>query len=107
MAEHKEDRARKLEEEKGKLEGEIEQLVEGHQREEPLELNVGIDEAPEVAGQDKGGDDLLNRIQGLVNEFHERPIVQSTGVQVQKITVFDSDADGHVALDVEYHYPEA
>ena len=107
MAEHKEDRARKLEGEKEKLEEEIEQLVEGRQRSKPLELNIGMDKNPEVSGQEKGEDELLNRIRELVNAFHKRPIVQSAGVQVQKITAFDSDADGRVALDVEYHYADA
>ena len=107
MAEHKEDRARKLEEEKERLEEKIGQLLEGHQREEPLDLNIGIDEAPEVSGQDKGEDELIDRIHKMVNEFHGRPIVQSAGVQVQKITALDSDADGRVALDVEYSYSGA
>lgn len=102
----KEQQAHRLQEAQEELESKIEDAVSERQRtsDTPLELNVGIEDNPEVTGADTGDPELQRRVEELVAAFHQQAAVESSGVHVQKVTVIDADADGRVAVDVEYAY---
>ena len=67
----------------------------------PLEVDLGF-----VQGaRSTAGDEVLrDKIRSLVDDFHKDPVVQETQVQVQKVTAFDSDADGEAVVRVSYAY---
>lgn len=104
----KEQQAHQLQEAQQELESKIEDAASERQRnaDTPLELNVGFEENPEVTGANKGDTELQRRVEELVEAFHQQAAVESSGVHVQKVTVIDADADGRVAVDVEYAYAE-
>lgn len=108
MAEGKEQQAIALEKAKETLDRQIEEALETYQQQsdEPLEFNLPIEENPEVGGAPTGDAELRQRVLQLVEDFHRQDVVRQSGVHVQKVTVLDSDADGQVAIDVEYAYAE-
>ena len=66
-----------------------------------LDMNFGSETGASI------GDAALRRsVEQLVRDFHEHPAVVQAGVRVHKVTALDSDADGEVAVKVQYDYRE-
>lgn len=69
----------------------------------PLEIRVVI--GGEAAVEAPATKELADDLRAHVEAFHQSAAAQKTGVRVQQLTAIDSDADGEVAVNVEYEYP--
>jgi hypothetical protein len=98
--------AHALERAKHDLEEQIERVVADSARDhgnEPLEVSLNFEEVDLPEGEENEADSaLMDRIAGLVDDFHEAPAVSGTGVRVRRLTAIDSD--GEVAVQVDYDY---
>lgn len=96
--------ALKIEEAKGALEAEVAEAIAKHERGgEALEISMYFDEDRSAESESDAA--LKEEIRAAVNAFHERPVVTTSNVRVQRLTAIDSDADGEVAVSVDYAYP--
>ena len=90
------------------LETQLQQAISTYEQQHQGSLNLTItfDESnPSDETEGKPGlKQLRQSLRSHVEMFHQHPVVQETGVQVYKVTAFDSDADGQAALDVKYEY---
>lgn len=100
--------AHSLERAKHDLEAQIERAVADYEHahgDEPLEVSLNFEEEDLPEGADnEAGADLMEKIAGLVDDFHNSPSVSGQGVRVVRLTAIDSDADGEVAVRVHYDY---
>ena len=100
--------AHALERAKRDLEEQIERVVtdfEHTRGDEPLEVSLNFEEEDLPEGEDNEANQaLMDRIATLVDDFHNDPAVTGKGVRVIRLTAIDSDADGQVAVRVDYDY---
>ena len=99
----KEVSAFELEKAKETLEANIAQAVQSH--EAHIEGPVEIDWRTEGETLGENAEGLDATVCALVNSFQKLPVVQNSGIKVQKVTAIDSDHDGQVAVRVSYDYP--
>ena len=92
---------------KNDLEDQIERAVAAHEppTDEPVEVSLNFEEEDLPEGDDnEAGPELMNQITNLVENFHSSPAVTGKGVRVRRLTAIDSDADGEVAVRVDYDH---
>lgn len=101
--------ALEIEKAKEALETEIAEAVAAYERDddekEALEVSINFDEDRSADPEPDAA--LREKIRAAVTSFHERPIITTSNVRVQRLTAIDSDADGEVAVSVDYDYPLA
>lgn len=107
-ADDKDASAHAIERTKRDLEEQIERAVSNYEQargNEPLEVSLNFEEEDLPEGEDNEADaDLMEKITQLVDNFHNSPSISGKGVRVRRLTAIDSDADGEVAVRVDYDY---
>lgn len=99
--------AHALQRAKSDLEDQIERAVATHEPPtgDSIEVSLNFEEEDLPEGEDnEAGPELMERITGLVDDFHSSPAVTGKGVRIRRLTAIDSDADGEVAVRVHYDH---
>lgn len=76
---------------------------EAERGDRPLEMTLFFQEA----GEDRFAEEdaaLAQRIRTTVEAFLHRGVVQESSVEIARVTVIDSDADGEPAVNVQFEY---
>lgn len=93
-----------IEEHKKDLERQIDSALRAYEREHAGPLATEISFADDAPGG-TAPEELKSRIWTSVDAFHRHAAVASAGIRVKKVTAMDSDADGTIAIKIEYDYP--
>lgn len=106
-ADDKDASAHAIEQAKRDLETQIERAVANHEQQdgdESLEVSLNFEGTDLSEGGDEAGEALRREIRSLVEQFHQASAIEGSGIHVQRLTAIDSDADGEVAVRVDYDY---
>lgn len=99
-----EKQARAIQQHKENLEEQIRTVLREYERQHGGPLAVELAFADDMPGG-AAPEELKARVQSVVEAFHDQSAVSESGIRVQKVTAMDSDADGTIAIEVEYDYP--
>lgn len=99
-----EQQARAIQDHKNSFERQIETMLREFEasHEGPLAVEMTFAEDQPGGTAPEG---IKSRIETAVETFHRLPAIDRSGIRVQKLTAMDSDADGTIAVEVEYDYP--